>query len=349
MEKILAVMTKEKMYADRFCSYVNHRRQLLFTAVPFDNIADCREFSKAHPVALLLADREFFRGNRYQGREESIESVKAGRVLMLAETLPAAGTENLVAEGGPGAGNGGTIRKYQSAEGILRDIMDQCKGLELRQTSAAAGRPVRIIGVYSPVGRSGCSSFAMTLAKVAGRRRKTLYLNCSEFSGMRRLTGENYETSLSDAMYYMKQGLLTPQKIYSMVYRFGGIEYLPPVAFAEDHETLKGEDYVELITTVLKNTSYEVIVADMDSFSNVASEVMDICDVVYMPVLEDPMAEGKVEEFEEYLRTAGRTRLLEKVVRIKTPFVRNLPGTASYLDSLAYGPMGELVRELGEG
>ena len=126
--------------------------------------------------------------------------------------------------------------------------------------------------------------------------------------------------------------------------------YNTPVTAEQNlRAALKGEDYVQLITTLLRNTDYEVIVVDMDSFSNAASEIMDICDVVYMPVLDDSMAMGKVEEFEEYLRIAGRERLLEKLVRIRTPYGGLQAGSASYMDSLAYGPMGDLVRELGEG
>ena len=349
MDKIMAILTKERQYAERLCGYINNRMQLVVTAVPFDNVEECRSFGRTHPIEVLLADRDLYSGSRYGAADTGAEAIHATRKLILTGGWKESADMQRLEEDGGAFSDGGMIFKYQSAEGILREVMENCGGMELRRTAEAVGRPVRIIGVYSPVGRSGCSSFAMTLAKVSNRRRHTLYLNCSEFSGMSRLTGEHYTTGISDAMYHLKQGQLSCEKIYSMIYRFSGIDYLPPVSYAEDHETLKGEDYVQLITTLLRNTDYEVIAVDMDSFSNAASEIMDICDVVYMPVLDDSMAMGKGEEFEEYLRIAGRERLLGKLVRIRTPYGGLQAGSASYMDSLAYGPMGDLVRELGEG
>ncbi len=344
MEKILAVLTKERKYAERFCSYCNRKNNLVFTAVPFDDAGICGEFSRKHNIGVLLADNSFF-GNSYGQDSLRKAGIRAGRVLRLTEGVS---FDRALADGGGQGAAKDLINKYQPAENIIRDVMNSCDGIELLKTTENLGRPVRIIGVYSPVSRCGKSSFALTLSKVLSRRRKTLYLNLEEFSVLETLTGETYTAGLSDALYHMKQGSLNSQKIYTMIYSYRGIDYIPPIRYADDRNAVSGEDYVKLIDLILKNTMYEAVVIDMNRFADEASDLMEICNVVYMPVLDNYIDRMKIENFTEYLKTSDRSRLLDKIVQISTPEPEPVRNKAAFIDSLLYGRMGDLVRELKE-
>ena len=55
---------------------------------------------------------------------------------------------------------------------------------EIPTLMTVTGRRSRMIGVYSPIGRCGKSSFAFTLGQVLAREEKVLYITLEEFSGL---------------------------------------------------------------------------------------------------------------------------------------------------------------------
>lgn len=350
MKKILAVLTEEKRYAERLCDYCNRKKSLLLTAVPFDSAEACMEFGRKHSIELLLADSRLISrdSDTYgSGGHEGVRiaDIRAARIIGLDEGIS---FERAFAEGA-GAAPCLSVSKYQPAETLIREVMSGCEGRDIYYDSVSSARPVRVIGVYSPVSRCGKSSFAITLGRLKARKQKTLYISLEEFSCLGMISGEKYESTLSDAVYHMKQGTLTSQRLYSMIHNIGGLEYIPPMRCAEDSNAVSGEDYVKLINEIRRSSLYEVLVIDMDRYADEASEIMEVCDTVYMPVLHDAMNRMKAESFAAYLRSSDRSDMEEKLIRISTPTPDNTAQQGmAYLDNLMYGSMGDLVRELGE-
>lgn len=342
MKKILAILTAEKRYAERLCDYCNKKKSLLLTAVPFDNTAECAAFAAKHNIEILLADGELLGGDtlKFDGRT----AVRAARTILLEDGIS---FECAFAESGTAAYM--SVNKFQPAETLIREVLSGCEGRDIYFDTKATTRPVRVIGVYSPVSRCGKSSFAITLGRMQAKKHKTLYISLEEFSCLGALSGDRYELTLSDAVYHMKQGSLTSQRLYSMIHNIGGLEYIPPMRCADDGNAVSGEDYVKLINEIMKNSLYEVLIIDMDRYADEASELLEICDTVYMPVLQDVMNRMKAESFIAYLKASERKYIADKLIRINTPTPDNsaLQGIA-YLDGLLYGSMGDMVRELGE-
>lgn len=341
MDKIMGVVTREKQFAERLCDYVNRKNNLILTAVPFDDMASCVRFSESHPLELLLADAGMLQEGRsveYGGRTVSL---RAGRTILLDD---GSGSPSLTEKRAGGAS--GIIWKYQPAESLIRCILENCQGVELRKTAAAVGRPVRIIGVYSPADKSAGTAFSLALCKILSQSLQVLYINFGEFSGMGILTGERFETGISDAFYHMKQGSLTPDRVHTMVYSYEGIDYIPPVRFAEDRTAIRGEDYGAMIGLILKSTAYEAAVIEMQNFAGEASDVMDSCDTVFLPVSSGRISKMQADEFCEYLRLSHRDTLLQKLVRVPLPETMTAASMGSCIDSLVYGPLGDTVREL---
>lgn len=82
-----------------------------------------------------------------------------------------------------------------------------CYGAE---KAAHEGSPVMkkstsVIGVYSPVGRTQKTSFALTLGQILAKDRAVLYLNLESYSGFEQILGETYERNLSDLLYFVRQ------------------------------------------------------------------------------------------------------------------------------------------------
>jgi hypothetical protein len=48
-------------------------------------------------------------------------------------------------------------------------------------------------------------------------------------------------------------------------------------------------------------------------------DILKTGDVIYMPVLEDPVSKGKLEAFVNYLEEMGETALLGKIKKLHLP------------------------------
>ena len=345
MKKILAVLTDEIKYAERLCSYCNGKRSLMFTAVPFDSIKSCSDFSRRHNIELLLADGKFIRGDgSYNGAGAGVADIRAAKVISLDAEYDFgrafADSERSAVV---------SVNKYQPADMLLKDVMQNCDDIGLFTVGNSLPRQVRVIGVYSPAGRCGKSSFAMTLCRALSRKHKTLYLCLEEFSCFGSMNTGEHVRGMSDAMYHMKQGTLNSQKLYSVIQSYCGIEYIPPVSNAEDADTVTGEDYVRLIDCILRNSLYDAVVVDMNRFAGEASEISEICDIVYMPVPSDIAGRAKADAFTEYLKEHDGRGLADKIRKISVPKSDMNIESPNYIDSLLYGSMGDMIRELGEG
>lgn len=64
-------------------------------------------------------------------------------------------------------------------------------------------------------------------------------------------------------------------------------------------------------------------------------ELFAACDVVYMPVLDDPVSTAKLEDFETYLKEAGHKGMEEKIQKLHLPEIKQGSGGAAIWSSFS--------------
>jgi hypothetical protein len=211
---------------------------------------------------------------------------------------------------------------------------------------AMVSKAGRIIGVYSPINRCLKTSFALTMGQLLARDLKVLYLNFEDCSGFRRLIGEEYKGGLSDLLYYYSQEGFRWVRLGSVVYTWGELDYVPPVQYPEDLCQVTGQVMAELVTHIAMESVYESIILDLGQFGKKASEVLEICDAVYMPIKDDCVSAAKIEEFEEYLVSSGHESLKNRIQKIKPPYHCSFGRKDTYLEQLLWGELGDYTRQL---
>ena len=330
MERIMAVVSCEKLFCERFCAFVNNNSHIVFTAVPFTELRSFEAYRKDHEIPVVLCDRDFYD----------------------AADLPGSGTKTIpLCDNESEAGEKNAIYRYQSAEAITREIMENLGDLRFARGLSFTGRPVSVLGVYSPGECPQKTSFALCLAAELRKRHKVLYINFEEFSGISSITGERYDRGLSNMIYYLKQGTLSGQRIMSMIYSIAGFDYIPPIRFADDYSAVTGEECQRLIQTIFAETLYDIILADLPGSLRVSSDIMDLCERIYVPIEERQECCGRIKDFDDYLNQSGRDKLAAKIRKLKLPEKeagekRTFYG-AEYIDSLLFGAMGDLcLREV---
>ncbi len=194
MEKIMAVLDVDPEYARQFAETVNERGGLPFTVIPFSRPEFLLEYAKTHEIEILLLGAEV--------DESSLKDLSARSVVRFSEgRLQVRKTEGQK-DGEPDF----SVYKYQSVNGIIREVMaNYCREPE-KEALVMLGKRAQVLGVYSPLGRCMKTSLALSLGQQLAREGRTLFISFDEFSGLSRLLADTGMQDLSDALYFFRQG-----------------------------------------------------------------------------------------------------------------------------------------------
>lgn len=223
------------------------------------------------------------------------------------------------------------LYKYQSADqildGIFEQYCEQTKGGLFRETKRFAPK---LIGIYSPIHRAGKTTFALELGKELARQGKSLYINFEEYAGFGSRFQQDTGKNLSDALYYMKQEEMGIQmSLHGVVSHMEELDYIAPMICNQDLKEITKDEWVEFLEQISKHSIYENLILDFSESVRGLPELLKLCDVIYMPILEDKISKEKLSQYENNLKQLQMSDLNEKTKRILvpervTPFVKAL-------------------------
>lgn len=331
MERIMAIYDVESSYAERFADVVNQRERTPFLVVAFTTMEKLKEYAKEHPIEILLINSLV--------PEENYRTVGARQVIRLEDGEVVAA---------PGSSPG--VYKYQSADGIVREVMAcYCETSAEEPVRISSRSRARMIGIYSPVGRCLKTSLAWTLGQQIAKDSRALFVSLEEYSGFSRLLPESGEETLSEVIYGFRQERYHGMRLASMVYSQGNLDYIRPVRYPEDLDQISGGELARLLRQLAGESAYEAIVVDAGHVRRELFELLECFDVIYMPVKDDSVSAAKLEEFEEHLEAAGKQRIKEQIQKLKLPYHNNFGRQDTYMDQLLWGELGDYVRKLWKG
>ncbi len=243
------------------------------------------------------------------------------------------------------------VYKYQSTEELLRQVLSFRE--EQQSYSSPGGRKggrMKMIGVYSPVGRTRKTSFALTMGQILARNRAVLYLNLETFAGFEQLFQEQYERTLSDLLYFGRQeGAALGEQLPGITRSIDNLDLVPPVLSPEDLQSVKPEEWMDLFQKLREQTGYEVLLLDLGEAVQGLTELIAACDRIYMPVRKDPMSLAKEEQFLWVLERLEGKEACGKIRRVLVPFCQNHKTGREFFKDLVWSELGDLVRsELSE-
>ena len=331
---ILAICDLDEGYVRCFAEYFQNKRSLPFSIYGFSKEKELIEFLKEEKAEMLLISSKML--------NEKIESAASCRIILLSEG-------GLVGETSE-EGKYSTIYKFQSTEDILREVMEYYSQLDIATVQTAIdSEKAQTLGVYSPVSRCGKTTFAVTLGQVLAKKKRVLYVNMEEFSGLRILFGKDFTGDLSDLLYYQK---LNPTglkiKLKTVIHTINGLDMIPPMVFSEDLRGIDRSQWEQLLKYLAAECDYEVIVLDISNMVKNQIDILFLCDRVYMPVLSDPVAGAKVREFEHYLIRSTREQALYRIQKIQLPKLNDTFLRENYMERLLLSPMGDFAEKLLE-
>lgn len=294
-EKNLVVCDKELRYATGLGENISLRTEFALRVHICTSVDSVKQFREKQKLHILIIDEGFAYVEREQMDAEQTFVLTKGRCQDLGEKEK-------------------EIYKYQSADKILATVFETfCGQRENNLIKKMNTQKKKLIAVYSPIHRIGKTTFAIAMGRELARTNRTLYLNLEEYAdvGERFIRAEG--KNLSDLLYFTRQEENIALRLSTMIAHMGELEYIPPVLLGADLKEISLEEWQSFLTSVLNETVYETVILDLSESIQGLLEILQFCDKVYMPVLEDGISKKKVQRFEEMLRQMGLSGLEQKI------------------------------------
>ncbi len=287
-ERNLVICDCDIRYASGLGENISIREDLAVKVYVCSSLEKVMELSKEVAIHILMVEESYTHEERVQIGAEQTFVLGRGPVSDLGETeYP--------------------VRKYQCADEIIREIFE----IYINQTKADIMRYAKkarthIVAVYSPIHRLGKTTFAKAFCRACAKQKNVLYLNMEEYAGVSEETGLN----LGDLLYYLKQGHGNLGiRLQAAVKEEEGWSYLLPIPISEDFKEVSKEDWFLLLQQISENSSYDLLILDMGECVQGLYHILELCDRIYMPVLEDFVSQKKLEQFDNGIRQLHFERL----------------------------------------
>lgn len=317
---ILAICDVEQAYAYRLMEFLNQKEGNPFIVQAFTTLESLMDFSSEHLIEILLISEG--------AMNEEIKKMNVNHIMVLSGTKER--VECLCEK---------AIYKYQSSEHILEEVMCYYS----RLTSTEQGfhvleKEVKVIGVYSPIGRILKTSLALTMGQILSKEKRVLYINLEGYSGFQGLMDKQYEEDLADFLFYLSQdNRNTDKKLKNIVQSIEGLDYIPPVPSPLDLQCVSSEDWGTFIKEISHSTLYDIIILDIGENLNALSKFLTCCERLYTPCGEDEVSTAKMSQYEAFLEQSGQEGILDKTKKLIFGFMKGLE----------YGPEHLMYSELG--
>ena len=322
MNHVLAVCDSETEYAYQLVDYLSNKKGFPFRVQLFTSQNTLKEYSINHPISIaLIAQKDF---------SEEIKEFPVEHILILGEDL------------GEEYRNIKVLYKYQSSEQIIKGLLDWIAKEGILGRTSIDSKELKLIGVYSPVGKCLKTSFSFVLGQLLSKKYKVLYLNMESYSGLGKLLQKEFQTDMSELIYYLQNS--REKFIYrmgSMTEHAGELDVLPPFDSFLDFISVSREEWIQLFQEIERGSDYEYLILDLSDAVQGLFDILRLCDVVYTLGREDGFSMAKIAQYEEVLKKSNYEDIWKKTKQCTIPKIKNLP---SGLLQLTYTELAEFVR-----
>ncbi len=320
-KRILAIVDDEKRYAQLLYEFLYAKFPVPMQLLIFSEVSKFKKFAISKEIEIALVAQHLY--------SRTVKSVSLNNCYILQEK----GKEiNLP-----------SIYKYQSSNAILKELISLYADSK-NVVEISGKKKAEVIGIYSPVGRSGQTTFALFLGKLLAQKKRTLYINLEPFSGLASYLSVSTKNNLSDLLYYLNyEEEKFVYKLANMVEYFGNLEFIPPTESFLDLHTITIKEWEKLIKIIQTKTEYEYLILDLSECINGLFGLLRMCNRIYSLVKEDRMAQNKVVQYEKLLKLLEYEDVLGKEKRILTPEFKAMHIIP---EELAYSQVGGYVKKI---
>ena len=327
--RTLVIFDEEKQYANLLMNYFSSKRDIPFQTITFTDKSKLILYLNSEKPEMLLISAT--------AMDEDIVSTDVKEIILLSEgSVPTDYSKYQ------------SIFKFKSAENIVREVLERFIEIESDKDSLVVAKgEAKVIGIYSPVGRSGKTTFALALAEILSEGHKTLFVSFEEFAVFQNDMETSSPGNLADLMYYFKQNPETVSiKLQAIVQKVNSLDYVSPIYYARDLRETTTEEWKELLNHISSVSSYEYIVLDIGDMIGDLLSMLDYCDQIFMPTVDDKLSEMKINKIETVILQSDKENLLDKIIKTKAPKPENNYMEERWVETIGLGNVGDYIRAL---
>ena len=322
---ILAIFDSEERYAYGFMEFISNKSNLPFQVHVFTEPERFFAYSKQEEIECLLISE-----NVYQ---REVEALNIPHIIILSESSDCLNKSLL------------HIHKYQSCEAIFREVMAYYmkEAGHVMSCVRTNTEKMKIIGIYTPVGRCLQTTFSFALGQILSKKAKVLYMNFERYSGLEALLKRSFQYDISDLVYYFqcaKEKLSL--RLSSIVENVHGLDFVPPVQLYQSILGVHGQQWIELFAEIEKCSDYEYLILDLTDGVSDLWDILRSCTHVYTITRGDGVSLAKMDQYERGLRTMEYEDVLAKTRKIEFPVFKEIP---IRFDELTYGDLARYVKQ----
>ena len=283
MEYKVGVCDEDYHYVINLMEYVNSDKASSLTLVAFSSLEAAGEYLNNNYLDGFLL------GGGFKGKDNTFEQYSGLVVIPLMD-------DKNFTEG---------IYKFQSARDITSQIM---KKLNIREVP----EPVKgniFCGVYSPLGRCGKTTLAKGLSAFYPG---SLYISFEDYGGRDSLGEEIlYHILYENPRVHTLLDKLTPNP--------DGLREVKGILSYMDIRQLTKENMYWLKEQLLVGGNYSRVIFDIGACVLSDINILHTMDRIYVPVIEDELANCKLQAFRELLRCDEYKELSGKLLYVNVP------------------------------
>ncbi len=328
----IAIFDNDSDYANSLADYFRLKGCIASEIIVFTKIDIFKDYAKRHSFDILLINHMFI-----SDIDGDLESLPQNLFILCEHKILK--TED----------NGTYIFKYISAEDILRLVMTSYKPDSNGVTiSFCDNRKCNIIGIYSPIGRCGKTSFALALALHFSLVNSCVFLSFDNFSTLGTLISGEDESikTIDDLLYYFTGSpTLLDSKLLSVVKHIQQLDIIPPSLQCCSLGDINISERVQFIKGLADTGKYDYIFIDIGNI-NPVNPILELCKIIYVPTpCDDTYSEKKINLFMSSTNnlTSENRRLIKQ---ISLPVIHSSNRGSEYIYALTSGDMKILVTSL---
>jgi hypothetical protein len=316
----LALCDADETYCQRLYGYLKQNLNLSFDIYSFTDPEDLKNFAKEQVVNLLIISEDL-----HYELAQYLKSMLLKNIIVLDEGMS---ESSCVCE--PSFDPEMNIRhvsKYQSAAGLLGELVDFCAETPDTFTGLCTQAKVansNIIGFFSPVSKCGQTTMAIRCAERLSRQGSVIFLSFESFSSLPQMLGVEAIQDITDLVYYAeceksKFGLYL-EKIKQSV---GGVDYLMPAGTAAQVREIGSEKVKELLGLLSKEGGYDYIVMDLTEHPDGFFEILSMCNKIFTITKNSPGDLARISQYEAIVRELGLSKIEAATVKCQLPDLRD--------------------------
>ena len=315
---MIAVWDPDRGYGEKLSEYLRRQGRWDLTVVSFGDVEKLRLAVECGQVAVAVIGQQEGGGDLSSQIPGAWDTSPIPVVILSHDPKyksmdTAIETENVSANRSASAKRW-YFYKFQPAGRLLSLLSKIREGLA-GETFVSAS-PARIRGIYSPLGGCLKTSLGLVMGCLLAEDRRCLFLSLEAHSGFRTLFGRQYPVDLSDLFAQMRQGGELLGLLAEAVQPFGKLQYVPPVIWPVDVREAEFSELQKLLQNLALCGRFDEIILDVGQDLACPEKVLQLCDEIYQPEKEDIFSQGKLAEYEAYLRITGQESLCERTKHI---------------------------------